>query len=218
MGQKINPTAFRIGQHLSSQINWFSSKSEYGAKLVNDIKIHEYLTKAYLQSGISRIDIQRPADNLVIVIHCARPGAIIGKKGNDIEGIKKKLSAMANLPVHVSIAEVKKTDLDAKIVSENIARQLEKRMQFRRVMKRAAQSAMRAGAKGIKICVSGRVGGAEIARSEWLREGRVPLHTIRADISYHHAEALTTYGIIGVKVWIFRGEVLEKQTKEKSTE
>lgn len=213
MGQKVNPIGIRLGFTKPWKSVWFASKS-YPTLLNQDINLRKDLKKKLYASGVSYIQIERPANNAVVTIHAARPGVIIGKKGGSVEGLRQEISDTLGVPVHLNIEEVKKPDLDATLVAESIAQQLEQRVMFRRAMKRAVTSAMKAGAKGIKICVSGRLGGAEIARSEWYREGRVPLHTFRADIDYGVAESKTTYGIIGVKVWIFKGEVLPAKKRQ----
>ena len=209
MGQKINPIGLRLGINRTWDSRWYAGKSEYGTLLHEDIKLRKELKKRLGQAGISRIIIERPHKKCRVTIYAARPGVIIGKKGADIEKLRKDLSAMTEGEVHLNIVEVRKPETDAQLVAENIAQQLERRIAFRRAMKRSIQSTMRLGAKGIRINVSGRLGGAEIARMEWYREGRVPLHTLRADIDYGFAEALTTYGIIGVKTWIYKGEVFD---------
>jgi len=208
MGQKVNPTGMRLGIVKDWSSRWYANSRDFAATLSADIKVREYLHKKLLQAGISKIQIDRPAKNARITIHTARPGLIIGKSGRDVETLRDEIKKIMGVPVHVAIEEVRKPELDAKLVAETVAQQLEKRVMFRRAMKRAVTTAMRQGAKGIKICVSGRLGGSEIARSEWYREGRVPLHTLRADIDYGLAEANTTYGVIGVKVWIFKGEII----------
>lgn len=208
MGQKVHPIGMRLGIVKDWSSRWYSLSKDFANTLCADIKVRDYLRSKLAQAGISRIQIDRPARNAKITVYAARPGNIIGKSGKEIETLRDELNKMLGVPVHVSIEEVRKPELDAKLVAEAVAQQLEKRVMFRRAMKRAVSTAMRLGAKGIKICVSGRLGGAEIARCEWYREGRVPLHTLRADIDYGLAEALTTYGIIGVKVWIFKGEIL----------
>lgn len=210
MGQKVNPTAIRLGIIKNSTSTWYADAKNYADYLNNDMKVRHYLMEKFAGAGVSRVQIERPARTARVVIYAARPGVILGKKGGDIEVLRKELTKMMNVPVHVSIEEVGKPDLDAKLVAEAIAQQLERRVMFRKAMKRSVQSALRAGALGIKINVSGRLGGAEIARTEWYREGRVPLHTFRADIDYGSARAKTTYGIIGVKVWIYReGDISE---------
>jgi small subunit ribosomal protein S3 len=198
---------------------WYAEKGEYAKNLLNDIEVREHLMKRLQKASVSKIMIERPAQNARITIHTARPGIVIGKKGEDVEKLRKEVSGMMGVPVHINIEEIRKPDLDAKLVAASVANQLERRVMFRRAMKRAVQNAMRQGAKGIKIQVGGRLGGAEIARSEWYREGRVPLHTLRADVDYATHEAGTTYGIIGVKVWIFKGEILggiEQVREEKN--
>ncbi|RAU17328.1 30S ribosomal protein S3 [Nitrincola tibetensis] len=208
MGQKVNPTGIRLGIVKDHTSVWYADKSSYANKLLNDLKVRSYLEDKLKNASVSRIDIERPAQNAKITIHTARPGIVIGKKGEDVEVLRSAVSEMMGVPVHINIEEVRKPDLDAKLVAQSVASQLERRVMFRRAMKRAVQNAMRIGAKGIKIQLGGRLGGAEIARSEWYREGRVPLHTLRADIDYATYEAHTTYGVIGVKVWVFKGEVL----------
>ena len=208
MGHKVNPTGMRLGVIKEHNSVWYAEKAEYANNLLNDIQVREFLDKRLLKASISKIVIERPAQNARITIHTARPGIVIGKKGEDVDRLRREVGDMMGVPVHINIEEVRKPDLDARLVAQNVAGQLERRVMFRRAMKRAVQNAMRQGAKGIKIQVGGRLGGAEIARSEWYREGRVPLHTLRADIDYSTYEAKTTYGIIGVKVWIFKGEIL----------
>lgn len=208
MGQKVHPTGIRLGVVKDHTSTWYADKAEYASKLLNDLQVREYLEKQLSNASVSRIEIERPAQNAKITIHTARPGIVIGKKGEDVEKLRNAVTAMMGVPVHINIEEVRKPELDAKLVAQNVAGQLERRVMFRRAMKRAVQNAMRIGAKGIKIQLGGRLGGAEIARTEWYREGRVPLHTLRADIDYATYEAHTTYGVIGVKVWIFKGEIL----------
>ena len=208
MGQKVHPTGIRLGIVKDHTSVWYADKSEYASKLQNDLQVREYLDKQLEKASVSRIEIERPAQNAKITIHAARPGIVIGKKGEDVEKLRNTVSEMMGVPVHINIEEIRKPELDARLVAQGVAGQLERRVMFRRAMKRAVQNAMRLGAKGIKIQLGGRLGGAEIARSEWYREGRVPLHTLRADIDYATYEAHTTYGVIGVKVWIFKGEVL----------
>jgi len=220
MGQKVHPTGIRLGIVKDHNSVWYAEKGEYAKFLLNDIKVREFLMKRLERASVSKITIERPAQNARITIHTARPGIVIGKKGEDVEKLRKELGIMMNVPVHINIEEIRKPDLDAALVAAGVANQLERRVMFRRAMKRAVQNAMRQGAKGIKIQVGGRLGGAEIARSEWYREGRVPLHTLRADVDYSTHEANTTYGIIGVKVWIFKGEILggiEQVRAEKKT-
>ncbi|UZE95826.1 30S ribosomal protein S3 [Alkalimarinus alittae] len=208
MGQKVHPTGIRLGIVKDHNSIWYAEKADYANNLLNDIEVREFLLERLVKASVSKIVIERPAQNARITIHTARPGIVIGKKGEDVDKLRKKISEMMGVPVHINIEEIRKPDLDAKLVAASVANQLERRVMFRRAMKRAVQNAMRQGAKGIKIQVGGRLGGAEIARSEWYREGRVPLHTLRADIDYATHEASTTYGIIGVKVWIFKGEIL----------
>ena len=209
MGHKVHPTGIRLGISKDWNSKWFAKKGEYAQFLVADIKVRDMLRKKLAQAGISKISIERPAKTARVTIHTARPGVVIGKRGEDIEKLKKDASDLMGVPVHINVAEVRKPELDAQLVAESIAQQLERRIMFRRAMKRAVGNAMRLGALGIKVNVGGRLNGAEIARSEWYREGRVPLHTLRADIDYGTAEASTTYGIIGVKVWIYKGEVFD---------
>ncbi|MBL4599106.1 MAG: 30S ribosomal protein S3 [Rhizobiaceae bacterium] len=209
MGQKINPISMRLGINRTWDSRWYARKAEYGDLLHEDIKIREYLMTELAQASISKVVIERPHKKCRVSIHAARPGIIIGKKGADIEALRKKLSTMTDSEIHINIIEIRKPEIDATIVAQSIAQQLERRVAFRRAMKRSVQSAMRLGALGIRINCAGRLGGAEIARMEWYREGRVPLHTLRADIDYGTARATTAYGICGVKVWIFKGEILE---------
>ncbi|MCU7813638.1 MAG: 30S ribosomal protein S3 [Candidatus Thiodiazotropha sp. (ex Lucinoma kastoroae)] len=207
MGQKVHPTGIRLGIVKDWTSKWYADTKHYADLLNNDLEVREFLKKKLSQASVSRIQIDRPANNAHITVHTARPGLVIGKKGEDIDALRAEVSGMMGIPVHMSIEEIRKPELDAQLVGESIAQQLERRVMFRRAMKRAVQNAMRLGAEGIKVHISGRLNGAEIARSEWYREGRVPLHTLRADIDYGFAEANTTYGIIGVKVWVFKGEV-----------
>jgi small subunit ribosomal protein S3 len=209
MGQKVNPTGLRLGINRTWDSRWYAGKKDYGKLLQEDIKIRNYLTEKLKQAGVSRVVIERPHKTCRVTIHSARPGVVIGKKGADIEKLKSDVQKMTSDEVSLNIVEIRKPEIDAKLVAENIAQQLERRVAFRRVMKRAIQSAMRLGAAGIKITCGGRLGGAEIARVEYYREGRVPLHTLRADIDYGIATAKTTYGTCGVKVWIFKGEIME---------
>jgi small subunit ribosomal protein S3 len=212
MGQKVHPVGIRLGIVNNWKSVWFADKN-YADTLNADLNARRYLQKKLAHASVSLIEIQRPAKNAQIIIHTARPGVLIGKKGDDIEKLRGKMKEMLGVPVHIKIEEIRKPELDASLVAQSIAQQLEHRIMFRRAMKRAVSSAMRLGAEGIRVCVSGRLGGAEIARSEWYREGRVPLHTFRANIDYSTARALTTYGIIGVKVWIFKGEVKSNELK-----
>lgn len=209
MGQKINPIGFRLGINRTWDSRWFATKGEYGQLVHEDLAIRSYLEKELSAASIAKVVIERPHKKCRVSIHAARPGIIIGKKGADIEKLRKKVGTMTDSEVHINIVEVRKPEIDATIVAQSIAQQLERRIAFRRAMKRSVQSAMRLGAQGIRINCAGRLGGAEIARMEWYREGRVPLHTLRADIDYGTAEAATAYGICGVKVWIFKGEILE---------
>ena len=209
MGQKVNPIGLRLGINRTWDSRWFADGAEYGQLLHEDVAIRDYLSKELKQAGISRIVIERPHKKCRITLHSARPGVVIGKKGADIERLRRKIASMTDSDVHLNIVEVRKPEVDAALVAESVAQQLERRVSFRRAMKRAVQNAMRMGALGIRINVAGRLGGAEIARTEWYREGRVPLHTLRADIDYALAEATTAYGIIGIKVWIFKGEIME---------
>ncbi|RDE18451.1 30S ribosomal protein S3 [Motiliproteus coralliicola] len=208
MGQKVNPTGIRLGVVKDHTSVWYASRSAYAKNLLQDLEVRKYLEDKLKQASVSRIEIERPAQNARITIHTARPGIVIGKKGEDVEKLRAAVSKMMGVPVQINIEEIRKPELDAKLVAQGVAGQLERRVMFRRAMKRAVQNAMRLGAKGIKVQVGGRLGGAEIARSEWYREGRVPLHTLRADIDYGTYEAHTTYGVIGIKVWIFKGEIL----------
>ncbi|WP_295885691.1 30S ribosomal protein S3 [uncultured Thiohalocapsa sp.] len=214
MGQKVNPTGIRLGIVKDWTSTWYADSKDYADFLNNDIEVRGFLKKKLAAASVSRIQINRPAKNAHITIHTARPGVVIGKKGEEIDKLRAEVSRRMGIPVHISIEEIRKPELDAQLVAEGIAQQLERRIMFRRAMKRAVQSTMRAGAGGIRVNIAGRLNGAEIARSEWYREGRVPLHTLRADIDYGFAEARTTYGILGVKVWIFRGEVFEGMPEE----
>jgi small subunit ribosomal protein S3 len=207
MGQKVNPIGLRLGINRTWESRWYAD-DDYGALLHEDLRIREFLRKRLTQAGVSRIIIERPAKKARISIHTARPGVVIGKKGADIEKLRRDLQSMTGGEVHLNIVEIRKPEIDAALVAENIAQQLERRVAFRRAMKRAVQSAMRLGAEGIRINCGGRLGGAEIARTEWYREGRVPLHTLRADVDFGEATALTTYGTCGVKVWVFKGEIM----------
>ena len=208
MGQKVHPTGIRLGIVKTHRSVWYANQKDFADKLNADLKVRGFIEKQLAHASVSRVDIERPSETAKITIHTARPGVVIGKKGEDVEKLRQSVAAMMGVPVHINIEEVRKPDLDAALVAQSVAQQLERRVMFRRAMKRAVQNSMRQGAEGIKIQVSGRLGGAEIARTEWYREGRVPLHTLRADIDYATAEASTTYGVIGVKVWIFKGEIL----------
>ncbi|HXS74245.1 MAG TPA: 30S ribosomal protein S3 [Rhodanobacteraceae bacterium] len=209
MGHKVNPIGIRLGISKDWNSKWYAGKREFAQYLVADLKVRELLKQKLAQAGVSRIQIERPAKNARITIHTARPGVVIGKKGEDIEKLRNDVSKIMGVPAHINVNEVRKPEIDAQLVAESIAQQLERRIMFRRAMKRSVQNAMRLGALGIKVNVGGRLNGAEIARSEWYREGRVPLHTLRADIDYGFAEARTTYGVIGVKVWIYKGEIFD---------
>ncbi|MEE4377078.1 MAG: 30S ribosomal protein S3 [Candidatus Competibacteraceae bacterium] len=218
MGQKVHPIGIRLGIASDWTSKWYADSKHFPDFLEMDLRVRNFLKQKLAHASVSRIQIQRPARTAHITIHTARPGVVIGKKGEEIESLRKGVSAMLGMPVHINIEEIRKPELDAQLVAEGVAQQLEKRIMFRRAMKRAVTNAMRLGAQGIKIAVAGRLNGAEIARGEWYREGRVPLHTLRADIDYGLAEAKTTYGIIGVKVWIFKGEVfnLDQQGETKT--
>jgi small subunit ribosomal protein S3 len=218
MGQKVNPIGMRLGIVRDWSSKWYADSKHYADYLNRDIQVRAYLRKKLAHASVSSVQIERPASNARIIIHTARPGIVIGRKGEDIENLRKEVSNIIAIPVQnvqISVEEIRKPELDAYLVAESIANQLERRIMFRRAMKRAVSNAMRLGAQGIKINVSGRLNGAEIARSEWYREGRVPLHTLRADIDYGLAEAFTTYGVIGVKVWIFKGEVIDGISSEE---
>jgi small subunit ribosomal protein S3 len=208
MGQKVHPVGIRLGIVKDWNSTWYASSKDYPDLLNTDLAVRSFLKQKLSNASVSRIQINRPARNAHITIHTARPGVVIGKKGGDIDKLRAEVSERMGIPVHISIEEIRKPELDAQLVAEGIAQQLERRIMFRRAMKRAVQGTMRAGAGGVRVNIAGRLNGAEIARSEWYREGRVPLHTLRADIDYGFAEARTTYGILGVKVWVFRGEVL----------
>ena len=207
MGQKVHPTGIRLGIVEDWRSKWYADSKNYPDMLNTDLRVRDYLKKRLSEASVSRIQIDRPAKNAHITVHTARPGLVIGKKGEDIDALRGEISKMMGIPVHISIEEIRKPELDAQLVGESIAQQLERRIMFRRAMKRSVQNAMRLGAEGVKVNIAGRLNGAEIARSEWYREGRVPLHTLRAKIDYGFAEARTTYGVLGVKVWIFKGEV-----------
>ena len=215
MGQKVHPIGIRLGIVKDWSSTWYAERGEYADNLNTDIAVRAYIRKKLGHASVSRIHIERPAKNARIVVHTARPGIVIGKKGEDIEALKVELSQMMRIPVAINVEEIRKPELDAYLVAESVANQLERRIMFRRAMRRAVTNAMRLGAEGIKVRVSGRLNGAEIARSEWYREGRVPLHTLRADIDYGFAEARTTYGVIGVKTWIFKGEVFVRGASDK---
>jgi len=216
MGQKVHPTGMRLGIVKDHNSVWYADGQNYADNLYADLKVREHLLKRLEKASVSRIEIERPAQTARVTIHTARPGIVIGKKGEDVEKLRQEISKMMGVPVHVNVEEIRKPELDAYLVAQNVAQQLERRVQFRRAMKRVIQNAMRLGAEGIKVRVAGRLGGAEIARSESYHEGRVPLHTLRADIDYATYEALTTYGILGVKVWIFKGEIFGPREEAQS--
>ncbi len=211
MGQKVHPTGIRLGIVKEHTSVWYADKQNYAEYLLNDLEVRDYLRKELSQASVSRVDIERPAQTVKITVHTARPGVVIGKKGEDVEKLRQELSRKMGMPVHINIEEIRKPELDALLVAQNVAQQLERRVQFRRAMRRVIQNAMRIGAEGIKVRVAGRLGGAEIARAEVYHEGRVPLHTLRADIDYATWEAQTTYGVIGIKVWIFKGEIIGQE-------
>lgn len=214
MGQKVHPTGIRLGIVKKHASVWYASKKDFADKLHADLVARDFIKRKLSHASVSRVEIERPAESARVTIFTARPGIVIGKRGEDVEQLRREVSSLMGVPVHINIEEIRKPDVDSALVAQNVAQQLERRVMFRRAMKRAVQNAMRQGAKGIRIQVSGRLGGAEIARTEWYREGRVPLHTLRADIDYATAEASTTYGIIGVKVWIFKGEILGGEEAE----
>ncbi len=216
MGQKVHPTGFRLGIIKDWNSIWYADSENFSSMLNNDLKVRAFLKEKLANASVSKIQIDRPAKNAKITIHTARPGIVIGKKGEDIDKLRVAASEMMGVPVNLGVEEIRKPELDATLVAESVAQQLERRIMFRRAMKRAVQNTMRLGAQGIRINVSGRLNGAEIARTEWYREGRVPLHTLRADIDYGTAEANTTYGIIGIKVWIFKGEVFDANAQESA--
>ncbi len=218
MGQKANPIGLRLGINRGWDSIWFAKKREYGKFLIEDFNIRKYIRKNVVNSGVSQIIIERTSKKCIVSIYTSRPGFVIGKKGSDIEKIKQSLSKISSTEVSLNIKEIKKPELNAYLVGENIAQQLVKRIGFRKAMKRAIQSALRLGAKGIRVCLAGRLAGNEIARTEWIREGSVPLHTFRANVDYAETEALTTYGLIGVKVWIYKGEIFEKDINKESKE
>lgn len=215
MGQKVNPIGIRLGISRDWSAKWYAD-NDFADNLSGDLKVRDFIKRKLKAASVSKIEIKRPAKDAIIIIHCARPGVAMGKKGAGVEALRKELSQLLNIPVHVTIEEVRKPELDATLVADNVAQQLESRVMFRRAMKRAVTNALRLGAQGIKICVGGRLGGAEIARSEWYREGRVPLHTFRADVDYGVGRAYTTYGVIGVKVWIYKGEKSERNDQQKN--
>ena len=216
MGQKINPIGFRLGVQRNWSSRWYAVGRDFSSMLLQDIEVRKFLKKRLAHASVAKVVIERPAKNARITIHSARPGIVIGKKGEDIERLRSALMVMNGGPVQVSVEEIRKPELDARLVADNICQQLVKRIMFRRAMRRAVQNAMRLGAQGVKVMVAGRLNGAEIARTEWYREGRVPLHTLRADVDYGFAEANTTYGVIGVKVWIFNGEIMPADEQEET--
>jgi len=218
MGQKVHPIGIRLGIVKDWTSTWYADSADYADFLNLDIGVRDFIKKKLKHASVSRIQIERPANNAAITIHTARPGIVIGKKGEDIEKLRAEVSRKMGMPVHINIEEIRKPEIDAQLVAESVAQQLERRIMFRRAMKRAVGNAMRLGAQGIKIMVGGRLNGAEIARTEWYREGRVPLHTLRADIDYGVTEANTTYGVIGVKVWVFKGEVLNRDEQNVEPE
>ena len=218
MGQKIHPTGFRLAVSRNWASRWYAGNKDFAGKLAEDLQVREFLKKRLKNASVGRVLIERPAKNARITISSARPGVVIGKKGEDIERLKVELTKMLGVPVHVNIEEIRKPEVDAQLIADSITQQLEKRIMFRRAMKRAMQNAMRLGAQGIKIMSAGRLNGAEIARTEWYREGRVPLHTLRADVDYGTSEAQTTYGIIGVKVWVYKGDTLGRGEAPETTE
>ena len=217
MGQKVNPTGIRLGISKDWNSKWYANSQEYADNLIADIEIRDYIFERLKGAGISRVQIERPAKSARITIHSARPGIVIGKKGEDIDRLRGELTRRMGVPTHINVTEVRKPEVDAKLVAESIAQQLERRIMFRRAMKRAVGNAMRLGAQGVKVHVAGRLNGAEIARSEWYREGQVPLHTFRADVDYGTAEAHTTYGVIGIKVWIYKGEVFDLYAQDSAS-
>ncbi|MCA1805848.1 MAG: 30S ribosomal protein S3 [Xanthomonadaceae bacterium] len=218
MGQKVHPTGIRLGIVKDWTSKWYADSRNFADYLNIDLKVRAFIRERLSRASVSRVQIERPASNALITIHTARPGIVIGKKGEDIDKLRAEVSKMMGIPVHISIEEIRKPETDAQLVAEGVAQQLERRIMFRRAMKRAVTNAMRLGAEGIKINVAGRLNGAEIARSEWYREGRVPLHTLRADIDYGFYEAHTTYGVIGVKVWVFKGEILDRDEQVAEAE
>ena len=216
MGQKVHPIGIRLGIAKDWNSTWYANKDEFADQLKSDLEVREFLQKRLAQAAVSRIQIERPAKSARITIHTARPGIVIGKKGEDIERLRREVTKIMGVPTHITVAEIRKPELDAKLVAEGVAQQLERRIMFRRAMKRAVGNAMRLGALGIRIQVSGRLNGADIARTEWYREGQVPLHTLRANVDYGLYEAKTTYGVLGVKVWIYKGEVFDLYEQEET--
>ena len=218
MGQKVHPTGIRLGISKDWNSTWYAEKGDYAEQLRSDLEVRDYLRDRLKQAAVSRIEIERPAKSARITIHTARPGIVIGKKGEDIEKLRRDVSRLMGVPTHITVAEIRKPELDAQLVAEGIAQQLERRIMFRRAMKRAVGNSMRLGALGIKVQVSGRLNGADIARTEWYREGQVPLHTLRADVDYGFVEAETTYGMLGVKVWIYKGEVFDLHAQQNQSQ
>mgnify|MGYP001820677466 FL=1 len=218
MGQKVHPTGIRLGISKDWNSTWYAEKGDYADQLRSDLEVRDYLRDRLKQAAVSRIEIERPAKSARITIHTARPGIVIGKKGEDIEKLRRDVSRLMGVPTHITVAEIRKPELDAQLVAEGIAQQLERRIMFRRAMKRAVGNSMRLGALGIKVQVSGRLNGADIARTEWYREGQVPLHTLRADVDYGFVEAETTYGMLGVKVWIYKGEVFDLHAQQNQSQ
>ncbi len=216
MGQKVNPIGLRLGIINDWTAKWYAGNKTYADNLNSDLQLRSYIKKKLAHAAVSKIIMQRPAQSVNVTIHTARPGIVIGKKGEDIEKLRKELTQLAGQPVRLAVEEIRKPEIDAQLVAESISQQLEKRIMFRRAMKRAVTNAMRLRAQGVKVMVAGRLNGAEIARTEWYREGRVPLHTLRADIDYGFAEAHTTYGVIGVKVWIFKGEIFDREEESEA--
>jgi small subunit ribosomal protein S3 len=215
MGHKVHPTGIRLGIVQDWRSKWYADSKNYADMLNTDLQVRRFIKRRLAQASVSRVQIDRPAKNAHITVHTARPGLVIGKKGEDIDALRAEVAQMMGVPVHISIEEIRKPELDAQLVADSVAQQLERRIMFRRAMKRAVQNAMRLGAGGIKINIAGRLNGAEIARNEWYREGRVPLHTLRADIDYGFATAVTTYGVLGVKVWVFKGEVFGDEPEQE---
>lgn len=218
MGQKVHPNGIRLGISKDWSAKWYAERGDYADYLNTDLKARAFLQKELAQAAVSHIQIERPAKSAEVIVHTARPGIVIGKKGEDIDRLRAKLSEIMGVPTHIRVNEIRKPELDAKLVADSIAQQLERRVMFRRAMKRAVGNAMRLGALGIKVQVAGRLNGADIARTEWYREGRVPLHTLRADVDYGTAEAATTYGIIGIKVWVYKGDVFDLHASESKEE
>lgn len=215
MGQKVHPVGIRLGISKPWNARWYAEHKDFSEQLIQDIKVRKFLRKELANASVSKIEIERPAKNARITIHTARPGIVIGKKGEDIEKLKQAVSKIMGVPTHVNVSEIRKPELDADLIAQGIASQLERRIMFRRAMKRAVSSAMRLGALGIKVSIAGRLNGAEIARTEWYREGRVPLHTFRADVDYATGKAYTTYGVLGIKVWVYKGDVFDLHSAQE---